>query len=189
MPAIWVLLFSPVAGWLADRFGRRNLSLVSMVVYAFVGAAPALLDNLYAIIAARIGGRHLRIHRHHGLDHHDRGLFQGRTRERWMASQTAVASISALGIIYLGGQLGAAYGWRGPFYLYIYSLVLASACLLRYGSRRRMRECRRGDARKWEAHVRFPWARMIGICAMTLLASICFYTVMTKNAEAMVFSG
>ncbi len=24
MPAIWVLLFSPVAGLMADRFGRRN---------------------------------------------------------------------------------------------------------------------------------------------------------------------
>src|SRR5271168_3663441 len=37
MPAIWILLFSPLAGWLADRFGRRKLLLVSMVVYAFVG--------------------------------------------------------------------------------------------------------------------------------------------------------
>src|ERR1700691_280902 len=55
MPAIWVLLFSPVAGWMADRFGRRNLLLAAMVVYAFVGVAPALLHDLYAIIAARIG--------------------------------------------------------------------------------------------------------------------------------------
>ena len=77
MPSIWVLLFSPVAGWLADRFGRRNLLLASMVVYALVGIAPAFLKDLYAIIASRIGGRHLRIHRHHRLHHHDRRLFQG----------------------------------------------------------------------------------------------------------------
>src|SRR5271170_4494663 len=49
MPAIWVLLFSPVAGWMADRLGRRNLLAVSMIVYAFVGVAPAFLDNIYAI--------------------------------------------------------------------------------------------------------------------------------------------
>jgi MFS family permease len=24
LPAIWIALFSPVAGWLADRFGRRR---------------------------------------------------------------------------------------------------------------------------------------------------------------------
>ena len=53
MPSIWILLFSPVAGWLADRFGRRQLLLLSMVVYAFVGVAPAFLDNLYLIIVSR----------------------------------------------------------------------------------------------------------------------------------------
>src|SRR5271169_5445226 len=55
MPAIWILLFSLIAGWMADRFGRRNLLLVSMVVYAIVGVAPAFLDNLYLIIATRVG--------------------------------------------------------------------------------------------------------------------------------------
>src|SRR5450755_3368985 len=54
MPAIWVLLFSPVAGWLADRMGRRLLLVIAMVVYAFVGFAPALLDNVYLIIASRV---------------------------------------------------------------------------------------------------------------------------------------
>src|SRR5450755_2029806 len=52
MPAIWVLLLSPVAGWLVDRVGRRMLLIVSMVVYAFVGFAPVLLDNLYLIIVS-----------------------------------------------------------------------------------------------------------------------------------------
>ena len=125
MPSIWVLLFSPVAGWLADRFGRRNLLLASMVVYALVGIAPAFLKNLYAIIAARVGvgvceSIVITVSTTLIGDY-----FKGRTRDRWMASQTAVASLSALGIIYLGGQLGAEFGWRGPFYLYIYSLVLA----------------------------------------------------------------
>ena len=39
------------------------------------------------------------------------------------------------------------------------------------------------------AHSEFPWARMLGICALTLLASTSFYTVVTKNAEAMVVPG
>jgi MFS family permease len=189
MPAIWVLLFSPVAGWLADRFGRRNLLLVSMVVYAFVGTAPALLHDLYAIIAARIGvgiceSIVITVSTTMIGDY-----FQGRTRERWMASQTAVASISALGIIYLGGQLGAAYGWRGPFYLYIYSLVLAVGVFAFVWEP--AKECPEatGAMRANGAHIHFPWARMIGICTLTLLASTCFYTVVTKNAEAMVSLG
>jgi hypothetical protein len=38
-------------------------------------------------------------------------------------------------------------------------------------------------------HSEFPWARMLGICGLTLLASTSFYTVVTKNAEAMVSLG
>jgi MFS family permease len=187
MPSIWVLLFSPVAGWLADRFGRRNLLLASMVVYALVGIAPAFLSDLYAIIASRVGvgiceSIVLTVSTTMIGDY-----FTGRTRERWMASQTAVASLSALGIIYLGGELGAAYGWRGPFYLYIYSLVLALGVYVFVWEPAR----ERAPSADLTAppHTDFPWARMLGICALTLLASTSFYTVVTKNAEAMVSLG
>jgi MFS family permease len=185
MPAIWVLLFSPVAGWLADRFGRRNLLLGSMVVYAFVGMAPALLDNLYAIIATRIGVGLCEAVVMTVSTTMISDYFTGHARERWIASQTAVASLSALGIIYLGGQLGAAYGWRGPFYLYLYSLVLALGVYLFLWEPDR----ERAPLRAAEPSPEFPWPRMLGICGLTLLASISFYTVITKNAEAMVSLG
>ena len=115
MPAIWVLLFSPVAGLMADRFGRRNLLAASMIVYAFVGVAPVFLDDMYAIIVSRVAvgiceSIVMTVSTTLISDY-----FKGRARERWLASQTAVASVSALGIIYLGGHFGAAYGWRGPF--------------------------------------------------------------------------
>jgi len=189
MPAIWVLLFSPVAGWLADRFGRRNLLLASMVVYAFVGIAPAFLNNLYAIIAARIGvgiceSIVITVSTTMIGDY-----FKGRTRERWLASQTAVASVSALGIIYLGGQLGAAYGWRGPFYLYIYSLVLAFGVFAFVWEPKVDPPPSADPISPMAARTEFPWPRMVGICSLTLLASTCFYTVVTKNAEAMVALG
>src|ERR1700689_420527 len=161
MPAIWVLLFSPVAGWLADRFGRRNLLLLSMVVYAFVGIAPVFLNNLYAIILSRAGvgiceSIVLTVSTTMISD-----FFQGRTRERWLASQTAVASVSALGIIYLGGQLGAAYGWRGPFYLYIYSLILAIAVFAFVWEPPAEQPVARAVVTDEAAGTRFPWGRML----------------------------
>jgi MFS family permease len=189
MPSIWVLLFSPVAGWLADRFGRRNLLLASMVVYALVGIAPAFLKNLYAIIAARVGvgvceSIVITVSTTLIGDY-----FKGRTRDRWMASQTAVASLSALGIIYLGGQLGAEFGWRGPFYLYIYSLVLAFGVYAFVWEPPAEGPPFTDPASSTATHTEFPWARMLGICGLTLLASTSFYTVVTKNAEAMVSLG
>ena len=188
MPAIWILLFSPVAGWLADRYGRRNLLLLSMVVYAFVGVMPTFLDNLYLIILSRVGVGICEAVLMTVSTTLISDYFKGRARERWLASQTAVASVSALGIIYLGGRLGAALGWRGPFYLYLYSLLLAVGVYWFIWEPAAAQSRSASDARP-AAPVAFPWARTLGICALTVLASVSFYTVITKNAEAMVSLG
>jgi predicted MFS family arabinose efflux permease len=202
MPAIWVLLFSPIAGWLADRLGRRNLLLGSMVVYAFVGIAPVFLDNLYAVILSRacVGICESVVVTVSTTMISD--FFKGRARERWIASQTAVASVSALGIIFLGGELGSAYGWRGPFYLYLYSLPLAvavfafvwepvterpavPALMAASNTSPNPRPTPSSDT----IYVQFPWGRILGICGLTLVASISFFTVITKNAEALEVLG
>jgi MFS family permease len=190
MPAMCMLLFAPVAGWLADRLGRRKLLVLSMVVYAFVGAAPAFLDNLYWIIVSRIAvglceSIVMTVSTTMISDY-----FSGKSRERWLASQTAVASVSALGIIYLGGRLGAAYGWRGPFFLYFYSIVLAAGIYVFTWEPRPAPTAAIPAARKLGITAPpFPWKRLSGIYALTLLASISFYTIITKNAEALVSLG
>jgi predicted MFS family arabinose efflux permease len=190
MPSIWVLLLSPAAGWLADRFGRRQALICSMVAYAFVGVAPVFLDNLYAIILSRVGVGICEAVVMTVSTTMISDYFSGRERERWLASQTAVASISALGIIYLGGRLGAAYGWRGPFFLYSYSLVLVFGVitlLWEPGAQERAGESRTSACPG--EYQTFPWRRMLGICGVTLLGSVAFYTVITKNAEALVALG
>lgn len=190
MPSIWILLLSPAAGWVADRFGRRNVLLLSMVAYAFVGVAPVFLDNLYAIIVSRAAvgiceAVVLTVSTTMISDY-----FTGRARERWLASQTAVAAISSLGIIYLGGQLGADYGWRGPFYLYLYSLVLVvGVVVLIWEPVPEGKSTAAGRLSDTAEYRSFPWWRLTGICAVTLLGSISFYTVLTENAEALVALG
>ena len=190
MPSIWVLLLSPSAGWLADRYGRRRVLIWSMVAYAFVGVAPVALDNLYAVIVSRAGVGICEAVVMTVSTTMISDYFKGRARERWLASQTAVASISALGIIYLGGQLGAAYGWRGPFYLYVYSLVLVAGIItLTWEPTAEEKNTAPGVAPDTAEYQTFPWWRLIGICGVTLLGSISFYTVITKNAEALVVLG
>ena len=53
IPALMIAIFSAPAGFLADRLGRRQVLIGSLVVYLIAGIAPAFLNSIGAIIAAR----------------------------------------------------------------------------------------------------------------------------------------
>jgi predicted MFS family arabinose efflux permease len=188
MPAIWVVLFSPVAGWLADRFGRRSILMAAMIVYAGIGIAPAFLDNLYAIILTRVGvgiceSVVMTVSTTMICDY-----FSGKSRERWLAGQTATASLSALVIIPLGGVLAANYGWHGVFYIYIYSLLLvAGVAQFIWEPPAEPRPI--AAATRVADAVPFPWLRMLSLCALTIVAAVMFYSIITQNANAMIILG
>lgn len=188
MPAIWILLFSPVAGWLADRFGRRQILIWSMIVYAFVGSAPFFLENIYVILVTRCGVGICESIVMTVTTTMISDYYKGAARERWLAAQTATASLSALLIIWAGGQLGAAFGWQGPFLVYLYSLILVIGVITFTWepAKDSVLEVTSGaDAR----YTQLPMARMIGICAITLVASVMFYATITQNANALVSLG
>jgi MFS family permease len=189
MPSIWIVLFSPIAGWLADRFGRRNILVTAMLVYAVIGIAPTFLDNLYAIILTRMGvgiceSVVMTVSTTMICDY-----FAGKSRERWLAGQTATASLAALVVIPLGGVLASKYGWQGPFYLYLYSLLLVAGVLAFIWEP----QAPVGDpdhagsatASGSGAEPAFPWARMLALCALTVVAAVMFYSIITQNGNAL----
>lgn len=189
MPGFWIVFFSPVAGWLADHFGRRLILIVSMFVYAVAGVAPFFMENIYAILVTRcfVGMCEsvvLTITTTMLCDY-----FRGAARERWLAGQTGVASLSALVVIPLGGYLGARFGWQGPFLVYLYSLLLVAGVIAFTWEPQREAAPVATIADPDARYQTMPWPRMIGIIAITLLGSVCFYSTITKNAIALVSLG
>jgi MFS family permease len=188
MPAIWVVLFSPIAGLLADRYGRRSILMSAMIVYAGIGIAPALLENLYAIIVTRVGvgiceSVVMTVSTTLICDY-----FSGKARERWLAGQTATASLSALAIIPLGGVLAARYGWHGPFFIYIYSLLLvAGVAIFIWEPAPEPKPI--ATALQAPATVPFPWLRILSLCALTVVAAVMFYSIITQNGNALTVLG
>lgn len=53
-PSLSVALCAPIAGFVADRHGRRQLLLVGVVLFVLAGSAGLFLPNLPAIFASRL---------------------------------------------------------------------------------------------------------------------------------------
>ncbi|MDE3116410.1 MAG: MFS transporter [Pseudomonadota bacterium] len=186
-PALCVAIFSAPAGYLGDRFGRRRLLIASMVVYSVVGTAPLFLDNLDLILASRVGVGLCEAMLMTLSTTLIGDFFKGEQRDRWLASQTAVASLSALVLLNIGGMLGA-LGWRGPFLMYASALLMIVGVVFftwEIGPRDEQPE----GTHRQGTRPDFPWARMIGICAVTIFASVMFYVVQIETSVGLTAHG
>ena len=114
---------SPIAGRLIDRFGYRSMLLVSMGLFALVGAAPAVLHNLYLILASRVlMGFIVAVVSNAGLT----GIAQLREidRIRMFGFQSVTGGLTATGFYPLLGFLTRGEGWRSAYALHLAFLLV-----------------------------------------------------------------
>ena len=195
MPSLFFFLFAPVAGWIADRVGRRALLIVGLTVYAIIGIVPTFVDNLTGILVSRavVGMCEaiiLTVSTTMICDY-----WQGHARERWIAGQTAVSQVAAIIIAVAGGLMGSLFGWYGPFYLYLSSLLLAFFVWSFTWEPERVSGAAAahaggppgaGDA---EIYQTIPWARILGICAISAVAAVMFFSILVHNGTALAKFG
>ncbi|WP_179504895.1 MULTISPECIES: MFS transporter [unclassified Sphingomonas] len=173
LPALCVALLSPVAGVVVDFFGRRKTCIGALVVYSVVGMVPIFVDSLMTIIASRVvlGAMEALIVISSTTLIGD--YFHGREREKWLANQTAVASVASIVLALLGGALGS-FGWRGAFAAYGVSIVFALALVIWTW------EPSRNDEPAAEAAapgVRFPWKAIVPISLLAIFGGTMFFTM------------
>lgn len=128
LPAVFIALFSPAAGFLVDRFGRKPLLTVSLALFAIAGASGLVLDTLPGLLVGRaalgiaVGGIMTATTALVG------DFFQGAARDRYMGLQQAFVGVG--GTLFLtGGGFLAEVHWRGPFLIYTVAVLLVPAAL------------------------------------------------------------
>ncbi len=123
-------LLTPVAGVLADRFGRRRVIAPSLWLFALAGVACAfagsftqllVLRFLQGVGAASLGALNLAL-----LG----DLFEGRRRASAMGINMTVLSVGTAAYPGVGGAL-AELGWRWPFALAAAAIPVALAVQFR----------------------------------------------------------
>lgn len=123
LPALMITLFSPLMGYLADRFGRKPLLLMMLSIYGLAGGAGFLIDSVDLLLASRalmgiaVAGI-LSISTTLVGDY-----FDGPERVRFLGLQSSCMALGGVVFINLGGLLSD-WSWRGPFLLYLTGVFL-----------------------------------------------------------------
>lgn len=129
IPGLFIAICAPIAGWLVDTFGRKNLLLGGLLLYGFAGASGFFLDNLYLIIVGRMFlGMAVAAIMTTSTTLIADYFSDEKARNAFMGMQGAFMAIGGIVFIMLGGWL-ADINWRYPFLIYLTSWFVLPAAL------------------------------------------------------------
>jgi MFS family permease len=179
IPALCVALFSPLAGWLSDRIGRKMLLFFSLLGYAVIGTIPFFLTDLKQIIGARFGLGVFEAVIMTVATALVGDYFKGAAREKWIGIQIGVVSLSAIVLIAIGGALGETLGSRGPFLLYLMAIPIALLVLWKLFEPAVIEK--NSDSKGV-----LPWRSLLPLLFITLGVGIFFYTTIVKLGDILL---
>ena len=123
MPALFIALFSPVAGWLLDTYSKKKLLLITILIYALAGASGLLLNNLYHILISRaVLGIAVSIIMT-GATALVGDYLEGKERMEFLGMQGAFMAFGGTIFVSIAGYL-AGMSWRYPFGVYLAALLI-----------------------------------------------------------------
>ncbi|MBK1964537.1 MFS transporter [Campylobacter novaezeelandiae] len=120
IPAIFVVILSPVAGMFMDKFGKLKFVFPAMVVWTISGVAGFFLNDIYAILVSRavfgIATAFIMTGASALLgDYYSRGGFN--RRENALSWQGFFCAVGGAIFISIAGYVSS-YSWRYPFLVY-----------------------------------------------------------------------
>ena len=177
IPALFIALCAPVAGYVADRLGRRPLVIGSVLLYAIAGMSGLFLDTLPAILVGRalLGVSVAGVMT--GATALVGDYFSGPARERFMGYQSTFIGFGGL-IFLTGGGLLAELHWRAPFAVYGAALVLLPMIFRHIAEPTRSQP--EPGTRSGDAGPPNGMFIIVGVFAAAILNSLIFYTVPTQ---------
>jgi MFS family permease len=119
-PALFIVIFAPIAGYCIDRWGRLKFLFASLALYGAAGSSGFYLESLHQMLA----GRALLGVAVAGIMTTTTTLlgdyFSGSDRLRFAGLQGMFFSMAGMVFVGAGGIL-AEFGWRLPFLVYLCS--------------------------------------------------------------------
>jgi MFS family permease len=123
LPALFIVIGSPIAGMIVDRFGRKSLLLVSAILYGLAGSSGLYLENLTAILVGRailglaVSGVMV------SATTLIADYYAGPARAAFMGLQAGSMGLGGVLFLTLGGAL-AQQNWHFPFGIYLFAWLI-----------------------------------------------------------------
>ncbi len=174
LPALFIVIGSPIAGLIVDRFGRKSLLLVSAVLYGLAGSSGLYLESLTAILA----GRALLGLAVSGVMVSATTLiadyYIGPARAAFMGLQAGSMGLGGVLFLTLGGAL-AQQNWHFPFGIYLFAWLIVP--LISLFIVEPDRSPKNQSAVNPESPIATPIAVLAIIYGLTTLSQIAFYLI------------
>ena len=167
--AIFIVIGSPIAGIIVDRYGRRNLLMIGLVFYALAGTSGLYVDSLGALLVGRaaLGLSVACIMTAATTLIAD--LYSGPQRAKALGRQSAFMGAGGVAFLLLGGTL-AEFGWRVPFSLYAASLGVLVLVWFFVPEPARPPRRQKGDPK-----IAWPVGLVLLIMTLVLISQMAFY--------------
>lgn len=129
LPPLLIALFSPIAGYLFERYGRKPILVASSFLYGIAGTTGFFLNDIYLILVGRallgIAISALMT----GFIVVIGDLFSGDSRNKLIGLQGAIMSFGGVVYLLIGGVL-ADINWNMPFLAYAVSFIVGILLLI-----------------------------------------------------------
>jgi MFS family permease len=176
IPALFIVIGSPIAGVIVDRLGRKPLLVVSAVLYGLAGCSGFFLNSLFAILAGRallglaVAGVMV------SATTLIADYYIGQARANFMGLQAGFMGLGGVIFLSAGGALAEA-NWRYPFLIYLFSWILLPLILVSiFEPNRTIPEMLSGENQP-RANPPTPRNLLILVYGITTLVQTIFYLI------------
>ena len=132
VPALFIIIGAPIAGWMSDNWGRKGLLNASLLVFSVAGVSGYFAESFFFMFVGR-GILGLAIA---GIKTATVAMvgdyYEGEKREKVIGWQGSATKVGGFAFMVLGGFL-ANFNWQVPFLGYALAFLLIPSALFALG--------------------------------------------------------
>jgi MFS family permease len=176
LPALFIVIGSPIAGLVVDRFGRKPLLLTTAILYGFAGSSGLFLESLPAILVGRallglaVAGVMV------SATTLIADYYSGPARAAFMGLQSGFMGLGGVLFLTLGGAL-AQQNWHYPFGIYLFAWLIVPLIVLFILEPNRIPSHFSINSESETAKPSTPIGVMAIVYGLTTISQIAFYLI------------